>query len=89
VASLDVNAFRTDVPKKLSSVLQKLEALDLVSKFFVHSRPELIKSDEQNKEISVDEDWRFNHAYIDIMCRRLRDTFGLPDPSGVDERLDG
>jgi hypothetical protein len=36
----------------------------------------------------VDEDWRFNHAYIDIMCRRLRDAFGLPDPSGSDERLD-
>lgn len=30
VASMDMNAFRMEIPKKLSYVLQRLEALDLV-----------------------------------------------------------
>lgn len=85
VASIDFNAFRNEVPKKLGYILQKLEALDLVSRSYdVHLLSLVNVASQQNKELAVDSDRRFNHAYINTMCQRLRETSGLQESSPVD-----
>lgn len=55
-------AFREEVGKRLSPILQRLALLNVDYE-------------------SLGDDWRASQAYIEIMCRRLKDGAGLHDDS--------
>jgi len=82
VTSMDVESFRVEVPRKLSALLQRLDALDVV--ILVHTFRETCTNPDPCRQTSgslaEDGDWRFNRAYIETICRRLRETTGLQEP---------
>lgn len=78
---MDVESFRTEVLRKLSALLQRLDALKVVNLTHTardtHSDVDLLG---QNTESSAENgDWRFNRAYIETICRRIRETTGLQE----------
>ena len=75
---MDTESFREEVLRKLSALLQRLDALDVVIAIHmsrdVHADVDLRQNTESLAEGG---DWRFNRAYIETICRRLRETTGL------------
>ena len=82
VTSMDAESFRVEVPRKLSVLLQRLDALDVV--IVVRTLRETCADPDLWRQTSgslaEDGDWRFNRAYIETLCRRLRETTGLWEP---------
>jgi len=82
VTSMDTESFRVEVPRKLSALLQRLDALDVV--IVVRTLRETCADTDLSRQTSgslaEDGDWRFNRAYIETICRRLRETTGLREP---------
>lgn len=82
VASMDAESFRVEVLRKLSALLQRLDMLDVV--IIVRMFPETYTDPDLWRQTSgplvEDGDWRFNRAYIETLCRRLRETTGLWEP---------
>lgn len=75
------DTFRAEVGKKLAHTLQQLASLDLVSYL---SPDKTCMSLMNGQSVSQDyeslgSDWRTNQGYVEIMCRRLRDSVGLHD----------
>lgn len=82
VASMDTESFRAEIPRKMSALLQRLDSLDLVTTVRM-SRDTCADMNpwRQNSEsLAEGGDWRFNRAYIETVCRRLRETTGLWEP---------
>jgi hypothetical protein len=82
VASMDTESFRAEIPRKLSTLLQRLDALDLVTTLRVLrvTRTDVNLWRQNSESLAEGGDWRFNRAYIETMCRRLRETTGLWEP---------
>lgn len=82
VTSIDAESFRTDVPRKLSTLLQRLDVLDVV--IIIHlsqkSHPNVDIPRKNTESLTENGDWKFNRAYIETMCKRLRETAGLREP---------
>lgn len=79
---MDAESFRAEVPRRLSTLLQKLDALDVVNT--LHT-PRCTRADarplrQNSGSPEGSDDWGFNRAYIGIICRRLRETAGLREP---------
>ena len=66
---------RLEIGKKLAPALQRLASLDLVR--LVQNHPCLYCLTPSQDSEAFGNDWRANLAYLEIMCRRLRDTAGL------------
>jgi hypothetical protein len=84
---MDAESFRVEVPRRLSALLQRLDALNVVIAIHVvlHAHTDV---DLQNTEsLGESGDWRFNHAYIETICRRLRETTGLHEPENDGQAL--
>lgn len=82
VTSIDAESLRTDVPRKLSTLLQRLDVLDVV--IIIHlsqkSHPNVDIPRKNTESLTENGDWKFNRAYIETMCKRLRETAGLREP---------
>ena len=81
---MDAESFRVEVPRKLSALLQRLDALDVV--IVVRTLRETCTDTDpwlqSSGSLAEDGDWRFNRAYIETICRRLRETTGLQEHTG-------
>jgi hypothetical protein len=79
---MDAESFRAEVPRKLSALLQRLDALDVVIVFQMsrdaHADVDLWR--QNTESLAEGGDWRFNRAYVETICRRLRETTGLREP---------
>ena len=80
VASMDAESFRAEVPGRLSALLQRLDALNIVITIRVMLRVHADVDLQNIESLGESVDWRFNHAYIETVCRRLRETTGLREP---------
>jgi len=82
VTSMDAESFRVEIPRKLSALLQRLDALDVV--IIVRALQETCANvdlwRQTSESLAENGDWRFNRAYIETICRRLRETTGLREP---------
>lgn len=81
VTSMDAESFRTEVPRKLSALLQRLDALKVVNLTHTsrdtHTDVDLLG--QNTESLAENGDWRFNRAYIETICRRIRETTGLQE----------
>lgn len=79
VTSMDTESFRAEVPRRLSSLLQRLDTLDMViATHMLQDTYADVNLRRQNTEsLAESGDWKFNRAYIETICRRLRETTGL------------
>ena len=79
---MDTDSFRVEVPRKLSTLLQRLDALDVVILIhtFRETRADVDLRRQTSESLAENGDWRFNRAYIETICRRLRETTGLQEP---------
>ena len=79
VTSMDSESFKAEVPRKLSALLQRLDALNVVIVICmsrdIHADVDLLG--QSTESLAENGDWRFNRAYIETICRRLRETTGL------------
>jgi nuclear pore complex protein Nup205 len=78
LSSPDAETFRSEAGIKLTPALQKLSLLDLVGRSYFASQ-DLGRLTLSQQEDTIGNGWRSNQGYIEIMCRRLRDTAGLHD----------
>ena len=80
---MDAESFRADVPRKLSALLQRLDALEMVITIQTSQKTRAdVDPPRQNTEsLTENGDWRFNRAYIETICKRLRETAGLREPA--------
>jgi len=78
---MDAESFRTEVPRKLSALLQRLDALKVVNLTHMsrdtHADVDLLG--QNTESLAENGDWRFNRAYIETICRRIRETTGLQE----------
>jgi len=85
VTSIDVESFKAEVPRKLSALLQRSDALDGVIAFQTSRNTHAdVDPWQQNTETLVEggdnRDRRFNCAHIKTICRRPGETVGLLEP---------
>jgi nuclear pore complex protein Nup205 len=82
VTSMDAGSFRADVPGRLSTLLQRLDALDVVITIYTshHTHADVDPLSQNTGSLTENGDWRFNRAYIEMICKRLRETTGLREP---------
>jgi nuclear pore complex protein Nup205 len=82
VTSMDVESFRAEVPRRLGALLQRLDTLDMVIiiDITLHTRSDVYLLRQNNESLAENGDWRFNRAYIETICRRIRETTGLQEP---------
>jgi len=80
VTSMDAESFRVEIPRKLSALLQRLDALDVVIVVRTLRETCADKWRQTSGSLAGDGDWGFNRAYIETICRRLRETTGLREP---------
>lgn len=91
LATTDPNTFRTEVGTKLQPVLNRLSGLELVSPFrylsfflAAHRPSTLLQT-----AASSAKEWQESQGYVQIMCRRLRDSAGpLEDHESSNDHLD-
>ena len=76
---MDTESFKAEIPRKLSALLQRLDALNVVIVIYIsrdiHADVDLLG--QSTESLAENGDWRFNRAYIETICRRLRETTGL------------
>jgi len=89
VTSMDVELFKTEVPRKLSALLQRLDTLDMVIiiRMSQHTRADADLWRQDTEPPADGGDWRFNRAYIETICRWLRETSGLREPENDEQAL--
>jgi nuclear pore complex protein Nup205 len=92
LATTDPNTFRMEVGTKLKPVLNRLSGLELVrvfcyllSIFLAAHRPFILLQ----TAASSAKEWQESQGYVQIMCRRLRDSAGLlEDHESSNDHLD-
>jgi nuclear pore complex protein Nup205 len=81
VTSMDTESFKAEAPRKLSALLQRLDALDVVITIHTsrHAQADVGQLRQNTESLVENGDWRFNRVYIETICRQLRETTGLPE----------
>ena len=74
----DPISFRNETGIKLAPILQKLSSVDMVRLLLSKLTPDT-QYLFQGSAFSDSRSWQESRGYIEIMCRRLRDTAGLLD----------
>lgn len=82
VTSMNAESFRADVPRKLGTLLQRLDALDLVIAMHMsqQTHADMDPSRQNTESLTENGEWRFNRAYIETISKRLKETVGLWEP---------
>ncbi|KAF9074489.1 nucleoporin Nup186/Nup192/Nup205 [Rhodocollybia butyracea] len=73
--------FRLEVGKKLMPALQRLQTLIAVGVPTYFTFQVTTERALRQDETLLGDEWRANQAYVEIMCRRLRDSAAMSDES--------